>query len=51
MTLGGWIVMLAAVGGVTALLSWCIYKVISIPGSTEHIHSQADIETPDIEDD
>lgn len=47
MTLGGWIIMLISVGGVTGLLSWCIYKVISTPGSTEHLHTQADIETPD----
>lgn len=50
MTLGGWIVMGLSVGGMTFLLGWCIYKVISTPGSTEHIHSQADIETPDTEE-
>jgi hypothetical protein len=50
MTLGGWIMMLAAVGGVTWLLAWCIYKVTATPGSTEHLHSQADIETPDAKD-
>jgi hypothetical protein len=51
MTWGGWIVMIASVGGVTGLLAWCIYKVASTPGSSEHLHSQADIETPDIEED
>ena len=51
MTVGGWIVMLAAVGGVTGLLSWCIYKVTATPGSTKHLHTQADIETPDREED
>ncbi len=51
MTFGGWIIMTASVGGVTALLGWCIYKVVSTPGSSEHLHSQADIETPDIEKD
>ncbi len=51
MTLGGWIVMLTAVCGVTGLTTWCIYKVTATPGSTEHLHSQADIETPDIEKD
>lgn len=51
MTLGGWIMMLTAVGGVTGLLAWCIYKVMSTPGSTEHLHSQADIETPDLRED
>ena len=47
MTLGGWIVMTLSVGGVTALLVWCIYKVLATPGSVEHLHSQADIEPPD----
>ena len=51
MTTSGWIVMCLAVGGSTGLLIWCIYKVLATPGSTEHLHSQADIETPDIEDD
>ena len=51
MTFGGWIIMTASVGGVTALLGWCIYKVVSTPGSSEHLHSQADIETPEIEKD
>jgi hypothetical protein len=50
MTAGGWVVMLLSVGGVTSLLSWCIYKVLTIPGSAERLHSQADIETPDIEE-
>ncbi len=43
--------MVLAVGGVTGLLIWCIYKVLTTPGSTAHLHSQADIETPDTEDD
>jgi hypothetical protein len=51
MTAGGWIVMTLSVGSVTALLTWCIYKVMATPGSTEHLHSQADIETPDAEED
>ncbi len=51
MTTGGWIVMLLSVGGVISLLSWCVYKVLTTPGSTEHLHSQADIETPDVEED
>jgi len=46
MTLGGWIIMLLSVGGVTALFIWCIYKVLSTPGETEHVHG-FEIETPD----
>ncbi|MEX0885002.1 MAG: hypothetical protein WD009_01065 [Phycisphaeraceae bacterium] len=47
MTLGGIAMMVFAVGGITAFLLWCVYKVIATPGSTEHLHSQADIEPPD----
>lgn len=51
MTAAGWVIMILATGGMTGLLGWCIYKVIATPGSTEHLHSQADIETPDTEED
>lgn len=50
MTTSGWIVMLLACGGVTALLAWCLYKVMATPGSTEHLHGSTDIEPPDVED-
>ena len=50
MTLGGWIAMLLSVGGVTALMGWCIYKVLTTPESTRHLHSQVDITTPDVFD-
>jgi len=50
MTVTGWIIMILAVGGMTALLGWCIYKVVATPGSTAHLHSSAD-ETPDVEED
>ena len=42
--------MTVAVSGVTGLLLWCIFKVIATPGSTKRLHSQADIETPDVEE-
>ena len=51
MNTGGWIIMVLSVGGVTCLLSWCIYKVFAIPKSVEHLHSTADVEPPDIERD
>ena len=31
MTSSGWITLLASVGSVTALLIWCIYKVLTAP--------------------
>ncbi|MDP7290028.1 MAG: hypothetical protein QGH94_18750 [Phycisphaerae bacterium] len=50
MSTGGWIIMTAAVAGITALLVWCIYKVISTPGSSEHMHAQTDIDPGDQEE-
>ncbi len=50
MTAGGWIAMVLSVGFVTGLTVWCIYKVLTTPASTDHLHSQADIQTPDVED-
>lgn len=49
MTLGGWIVMTLSVGGATALLAWCLYTVLSTPGSERHLHGQVDIHTPDMD--
>jgi hypothetical protein len=47
MTAGGWIMMLLAIGGMTGLLVWCVWKVVSTPGSTEHLHSPVDIDPHD----
>lgn len=49
MTTQGWIVMLLSVGTVSLLFIWCIYKVITTPGETEHIHG-FEQETPDERD-
>jgi len=38
--------MVGSVGGVTGLFVWCIYKVLSTPGETEHMHG-VEFETPD----
>ncbi len=50
LTPGGWVIMLLSVGFVVGLLGWCVWKVVTTPGSSEHLHAQADIETPDRED-
>jgi hypothetical protein len=50
LTAAGWVTMILSVGFVTALLGWCVYKVIATPDTAEHVHSQADIEPPDVED-
>lgn len=38
MTLSGWIIMALSVGSVSALLIWCIVKVLCTPEETEHVH-------------
>ncbi len=49
MTMAGWILMLTAIGGMTTLLAWCVYKIVSTPGATEHLHSPLDIDPGDTE--
>jgi len=48
MTAAGWIIMTLSVASVSTLLAWCIYKVVTTPHETEHIHG-FEQETPDIE--
>ena len=50
MTLFGWIIMLLSVGSVYAFFGWCLYKVLSTPGETEHLHG-FEMETPDERED
>ena len=47
MTIGGWIIMLLSVGGVTFFFGWSLYMVFTKNEASEHIHSTLD-ETPDI---
>ncbi|MGA0333270.1 MAG: hypothetical protein ACO3N7_04695 [Kiritimatiellia bacterium] len=47
MTAAGWIVMIAAVTGMSALLVWCVWKVIRTPDSVDHLHSPSDIDPDD----
>ncbi len=46
MTTQGWIILLVSVSAVTTLFTWCVYKVLSIPGETEHMHG-VEFQTPD----
>ncbi len=46
MTAGGWLIMLVSVGLVLGLFGWCIHKVLTTPGETEHLHG-FEFETPD----
>ncbi|QQE11231.1 hypothetical protein JD969_17300 [Planctomycetota bacterium] len=47
LTLIGWVIMIFALGGVSILLGWCIYKVVTVNHPEEHLHTQADITPPD----
>lgn len=46
MTTAGWIIMIASVTTVTTFMTWCIYKVLTTPGETEHLRG-IDQHTPD----
>jgi hypothetical protein len=47
MTAGAWIMMLLSVGGMTGMLVWCVWRVVSKPGSEGRLHAQPDIRSPD----
>lgn len=49
MTTAGWLIMTLSIGAVCALLSWCIYKIVTTPHETDHIHG-FEQETPDVSD-
>lgn len=46
MTLWGWLTMLASVGGTTAWVIWCFWRVLRTPDETEKLHG-IDLHTPD----
>ncbi len=47
----GWIVMLVSVGAVVALVSFCLYRVLTLPPvEEEHIKGPLEIDTGDTED-
>lgn len=48
MTTAGWLIMILSVGSVSALLVWCIVKVLRTPQETERIHG-FEQEPPDTE--
>ena len=47
MTTSGWIIMLVSVSGVSALMLWCILKVLRSPEEAEHLHG-FEQDTPDM---
>lgn len=46
MNIAGLLVMLISIGTVSCLFFWSIYKVITTPGESEHLHG-FEQETPD----
>lgn len=50
MTYEGWLVMILSVGSTSLLLGWSIWRVITTPGETEHMHTPLDIDTGDTQD-
>ena len=48
----GWTVMLLSVGSILSLVSYCLYRVLSLPPVEveEHLKGITDIDTKDIKD-
>ena len=50
MTAGGWTVMILSVGSVLALVSFCLYRVLTLPPvEEEHLKGPLEIDTRDTE--
>ncbi len=50
MTLAGWFLMIASVGGVTIFFCWCILRVLRAPAKAETLHAPPNIKTADEEE-
>lgn len=52
MTTAGWVVMILSVGSVLALVSYCLWRVLTLPPVEieEHIKAPPDIDTGDTQD-
>ena len=47
----GWTLMLVSCGFVLTLVAFCFWRVLTTPGSQEHIHAPLDIDTHDTNSD
>lgn len=47
MTTAGTLIMLLSVGTVTILFGWCIFKVMTTPDASTHVHA-VELDTPDM---
>jgi len=50
MTASGWIFMLASVGFVVGLISYCFWRVLTKPATAEHMHAPLEIDTGDLDE-
>jgi len=50
MTIAGFLIMLVSVGFATGLFVWCLYKVLTTQGESEHLHG-FEAEPPDVDGD
>lgn len=51
MTAGGWVLLMISCGTVTALVTFCFWKVLQLPAPEEELHAPLDIDTHDLNDD
>jgi hypothetical protein len=47
MTIAGWITMIVVAGSMTSLLIWSIWKVLTTPHSSEHVHPPLEHDIPE----
>lgn len=50
MTTAGWIMMVLSCGFVVCLITFCFYRVLTTPGTPEHMHAPLDIDTHDTQE-
>lgn len=52
MTIPAWIIMMTSISTVLALVSYCLYRVLTLPPVEveEHLHGQPAIDTGDTKD-
>jgi hypothetical protein len=50
LTPAGWTVMIASIGTVLSLVSYCLYRVLTLPPVEEHLKGPLDIDTRDTVD-
>lgn len=47
MTTAGWIFMISSIGFVLGLITFCFYRVLTHPGSEEHMKAPLEMDTHD----